>query len=69
VVIDEDLVATPDPGVMTYLSVTGDLRQAKFTTWNPEVTFSEPIREHDDCDQTILLALDEQRFASMPQLA
>jgi hypothetical protein len=67
--IYEDLVATVGLEVISYPSVMGYLREAKFATLNPEVTFSQPIREHDNYSQTILLAFDEQPFASVRQLA
>jgi hypothetical protein len=65
VAIYENLVATLGAKATSYPSVTRYFREAKFVTSNPEVTFSEPIREDDDCDQAILLALDEQPFASI----
>jgi hypothetical protein len=63
-----DLGATLGAEVISYPSITPYLREAKFATSNPAVTFSEPIPEHADCDQAILLALDEQPFASIRQL-
>jgi hypothetical protein len=69
VAIDEALVATLGPEMIGYSSVTRYLREAKFATSNPEVAFTGQIREHDHCDQTILLASDEQPFASIRQLA
>jgi hypothetical protein len=64
VATDEDLVATLGTEAIGFPSVTRYFREAKFAISNPEVTFSEPIREHNDCDQIILLALDAQPFAS-----
>jgi hypothetical protein len=68
VAIYEDLVAALEAETINYPSVTRYLREAKFATSNPEVTLFEPIREHDDCNQAILLALDEQPFASISSL-
>jgi hypothetical protein len=69
VAIDEDIIATLGAEAISCPSVTRSLREMKFAASNPEVVFSELIREHDDCDQVILLALDEQPFASIRQLA
>jgi hypothetical protein len=65
----EDLGVTLGAGAISYPSVTRYFREAKFATSNPEVTFSESIREHGDCDQAILLALDEHSFMLIRQLA
>jgi hypothetical protein len=54
--ISEDLVATLGAEEIGYPSVTHYLREVKFATSNPKITFSEPIREHDNCDQDVLLA-------------
>jgi hypothetical protein len=56
VAIYEDLVATLGAEVISYPSATCHLQAAKFAASNPEVAFSELIRERDDCDQAILLA-------------
>jgi hypothetical protein len=69
VAIIKDLVATPRAEAISYLSITRCLRDAKFATSNPEVTFSQPMCGHDDCDQAMLLAFDEHSFASLHQLA
>jgi hypothetical protein len=69
VAIYEAFVVTIVAEVISYPSVTRYLREAKLATSNPEVSFSESISGHDDCDQAILLALDEQLFAPMRQLA
>jgi hypothetical protein len=69
VAIYEDLVATLGAEAISYPSIMRSLWEAKFATSNPEVTLSEPIREHDDYDQPILLAVDEQPFGSIRQLA
>jgi hypothetical protein len=69
VVVHEDLVAILGAEAINYRSVTRRLRETKFAISNPEVIFSQPIREHDDCDSAILLALDEQPCASICQSA
>jgi hypothetical protein len=69
VTIFEDLVATLGTEATGCPSITRYPREAKFATSNPEVIFAEPIREHDNYSQTILLAFDEQPFASVRQLA
>jgi hypothetical protein len=69
VVIYEDLGATLGAEAISYPSVTSYLQEVKFAMSNPEVTLSDSIREHDDRDQAILPALDEERPASIPQLA
>jgi hypothetical protein len=58
-VVYEDLVATLGTGAISYPLVIPCLRELKFAASNPEVTFSEPIREHGDCDQAVLLAFYE----------
>jgi hypothetical protein len=67
--ICEHLLATLGAEVINSSSVTRHLREAKFATSNPEVTFSEPIRKRNDCDQAILPAPKEQPFTSMRKLA
>jgi hypothetical protein len=59
VAIDEDLVPTLGEEAISYPSVKRSFREAKLTTSNSKVTLSQPIPEHNDCDQAILLALDE----------
>jgi hypothetical protein len=66
--ISEDLVATLGAEAISYPWVTRDFREAKFATSSPEVIFSELTHEHDDCNEAILLAFDDQPFASMRQL-
>jgi hypothetical protein len=67
VAIHEHLLATLGAEVISYPSVTCHLREAKFATSNPEVTFSEPIRKHNDCDQAIILASDRTTiYVNMP---
>jgi hypothetical protein len=43
VAIYEDIVATPVAEAISYSSVTRYLREAKFATSNPDVTFYEPV--------------------------
>jgi hypothetical protein len=59
VVINEDLIATLGSVAISCSSNTHDLRESKSATSNPELTFSEPIHEHNDCGQAALLALNE----------
>jgi hypothetical protein len=66
--IYEDLGATLGVEEIRYPSVGRYLREAKFAVSNPEVTYSELIHQPDDCNQAILLALDEQPFMSRRQL-
>jgi hypothetical protein len=69
VAIYEGLVVTLAAEVISYPSLTHYLREAKFATSNPEITFSESVHKHDDCDQALFLAFDEQPFALICQLA
>jgi hypothetical protein len=59
IMVSENQVATLGTQAISYPSAIHSLREAKFAISNTEIPFSEPIHEHDDCDQTILLALDE----------
>jgi hypothetical protein len=54
---------------ISYPSVTRQLRKPRFATSNPGTTFSELDFEPHDCDEAVLLALNEQSFASIRQLA
>jgi hypothetical protein len=55
VAIYENLFVTLGAEAICYPSVTHYLREAKSATSNLKIILSEPIREHDDCDQGILL--------------
>jgi transcriptional regulator of acetoin/glycerol metabolism len=67
--IHANLVATPGPESVSDPFVTRDLRQAKFATSKPSITFSEPEPRLDDSDEATLLTLSEQLIASVRQLA
>jgi hypothetical protein len=67
--IYEDLVTTLRTEEIRHPSVARYLREAKFATSNPEATYSGLIHQPDDCNQAILLALEEQPFLSRRQLA
>jgi hypothetical protein len=67
VAIHDDRVATLGVEAISYPSVTRHLREARLATSNPGITFSELNIESDDCDEAILLALNEQPFAPIRQ--
>jgi hypothetical protein len=67
--IHRELRATLGPEAVNYPSVTTYLREAKFSFAIPPPTFSESDLHVDDSDTAIVLALDEQPFASVQQLA
>jgi hypothetical protein len=67
--IHEELVATLRVEAVSYSSVTAYFREARFSPSIPLATCSEPNPEPDDSDNIILLALAEQPFASVRQLA
>jgi hypothetical protein len=69
VVIYKDFMATLGAEAISDPLAMRCLQEAKFATSNLEVTFSEPIHEYNDGDQTTLPTLDEQPFASIRQLA
>jgi hypothetical protein len=69
IVIHDNLIATLSAKEISYSSVTRYFREARLATSNPEITVSEINIEPDDCDDVILLALNEQPFASIRQLA
>jgi hypothetical protein len=69
VAIDDNPVATLGAEGISYPSVQRQLREARLATSNPEASFSQLDIEPDDCDEAILLALNEQLFASIRQLA
>jgi hypothetical protein len=68
-VIHRELRATLWSEVVNYPSVTAYLREAKFSLPIPLPTFSESDLQADNSDTAILLALDEQPFVSVRQLA
>jgi hypothetical protein len=59
IAIHEDPVATLGAAAIRYPLITRYFREPKLATSNPEVVFSEPINEHNNCDQATLPALDE----------
>jgi hypothetical protein len=69
VAVHDDLVATLSIEVISYSLVIDHIREARFGTSNPATPFSEIDCEPDHCDEAILLALNEQPFASIRQLA
>jgi hypothetical protein len=69
VAIHKELAATLGAEAVSYPSVTGDIRDARLSPYTHPVTFSEPDPAHDDSNEAILLALAEQPFASVRQLA
>jgi hypothetical protein len=54
---------------VSYLSVTAYLREARFSLSIPLAIFAESNPEPDDSDNVILLALAEQPFVLVRQLA
>jgi hypothetical protein len=68
IAIHHDLVAMLGGEAISYLSVTDHLREVRLSTSNAGTTFSELSIEPDDCDEAILLVLNEQPFASIRQL-
>jgi hypothetical protein len=69
IAVHHDLVATLGPAAVSYPSVTQYLRNAIFVSSHSPVNVSEAEPQFDDCDQAILLALAEQSFASIQELA
>jgi hypothetical protein len=67
--IHKELVAILGVETVNYPSVTGYFREAKFWLSTQPAPLSEPHPAHDDSDNIIWLALAEQPFASVRQLA
>jgi hypothetical protein len=67
--VDNDLVVTLGSDAKSSSSVTRFLREAKFPSPNPPTTLSEENPSLDDYNESILLALTEQAFASVCQLS
>jgi hypothetical protein len=65
VAIHHDLVAMLGLETVSYSSVTRCLREAIFVSSNFPANIPEAELQFDDCDQAILLALAERRFASI----
>jgi hypothetical protein len=57
--IHKEFVATLGVETVSYPSVTGYLREAKFSLSTHPALFSEPHQAPDDSDNAILLALVE----------
>jgi hypothetical protein len=66
--IHQDLVAALGCNAVTYSSVTRYLPEARCLRSHEDTPPVEIERAIDDADQAILLALDENPFASMRQL-
>jgi hypothetical protein len=69
VAIHKELVATLGAEAVNYPSVTGYIRDTRLSPYTHPVTFSEPDPAPDDSNDAILLALVEQPFTSVRQLA
>jgi hypothetical protein len=69
IAIHHDLVATLGPEAVSYSCVTGYLLDAIFVSSNSPANIPEAESQFDDCDQAILLALAEQSFALVRELA
>jgi hypothetical protein len=67
--IYRELRVTLGPEAVSYPSVTGDLCAAKSSLPILPPPFSHSDLQADESDTAILLALDEQSFASVRQLA
>jgi hypothetical protein len=68
-VIHRELRTTLEPKAVNYPSVTIYLREAKFSLQIPPPTVSDSDLQADDSDTAVLLALDQEPFASVRQLA
>jgi hypothetical protein len=69
ITVHHDLVATPGPEAVSYSSVTHYLREAIFVSSNSPANRPGAESQFDDWDQAILLALAEQLFVSVRELA
>jgi hypothetical protein len=69
IVIHHDLVATLGREEVRYSSVTRHLREARFVSYDSPANIPDAEPQFDDCDQTLLLTLAEQPFASIRDLA
>jgi predicted transcriptional regulator len=67
--ISNDLVVTLGLDAKGHSSVTRFLREARFPSPNPPITFSEESRSLDDSNEAILLGLTEQPFASVREFS
>jgi hypothetical protein len=69
VAIHDDFVAALGVEAVSYPSVTRSLREAIFASSNPLGPLPPPEHQLDDSDQTFLLALAAQSFASIHELS
>jgi hypothetical protein len=67
--IHDDIVTTLGPDALSYGSVTGYLREARFPPLKPEPHPADIQRDLDDSDHAILAALEDSSFASVWQLS
>jgi hypothetical protein len=67
--IHDDTVAILGPDAVSYSSVTRYFREARFPPSKPEPHPADVQRDLDDSDQAISAALEDNPFASVPQLA
>jgi hypothetical protein len=69
VVIHDDLVATLGAEAVNYPSVARHLREAIFASSNPPDPLPPPVHLLVVSDSAVLLALDDQPFASIRELS
>jgi hypothetical protein len=69
--IHDDIVAILEPDAVSYSLVTRYLREARFPPSKPEPELhpADVQRDLDDSDQAILATLEDNPFASVPQLS
>jgi hypothetical protein len=67
--IHNDIVATLGPDIVGYSTITHYLREAKFPLPTEEASDADDRKSINDADETILFALNESPFASVPQLS
>jgi hypothetical protein len=67
--IHDDIVATLGPDAVSYVSVTHDLREARFPPSKPESHPADVQRDFDDSDRVILTVLEDSPFASVRELS
>jgi hypothetical protein len=67
--IHNDIVATLRPNIVKYNIVTHYLLEAKFSLSTEEASDADDRKPFDDADEAFLFALNENPFASVPQLS
>jgi hypothetical protein len=67
--IHKDLMDTLGPDAVTGSRVTRDLREACYLPSDQDTPSVEDDKRIDKADQAILFGLDENPFASLPQLS